>query len=148
MFHWVSEGRNCHRLYTVIAPFWFSTKHRWIVIMPFWLSTDKTLFIGRVIVQIHTPTPTLALHICPQGTACHNSMLKFKPNNLYFLVDLWSISDYYLCFRFMLSSLQAVDCDVSLDAEKETQEWAFTLYDFDGHRRITREVRHDTPTPH
>lgn len=33
----------------------------------------------------------------------------------------------------------AVDCDVSLDAEKETQEWAFTLYDFDGHRRITRE---------
>ncbi|XP_071496809.1 uncharacterized protein [Diadema antillarum] len=36
-------------------------------------------------------------------------------------------------------TIGAVDCDVSLDAEKETQEWAFTLYDFDGHRRITRE---------
>ena len=40
MFHWEPEGRYCHRLCTVIAPFWFSTEHRWIVIMPFWLSTD------------------------------------------------------------------------------------------------------------
>ena len=39
MFHWEPEGRYRHALRT--APFWFSTKHRWIVITPFWLSTDN-----------------------------------------------------------------------------------------------------------
>ena len=40
MFCWELEGRDRHRHYTAIAPFWFSTEHRWIVITPFWLSTD------------------------------------------------------------------------------------------------------------
>ena len=40
MFHWESEGLNCHRLCTAIVPFWFSTEHPWIVITPFWFSTD------------------------------------------------------------------------------------------------------------
>ncbi|XP_072014275.1 uncharacterized protein [Amphiura filiformis] len=33
----------------------------------------------------------------------------------------------------------AVDYNVSLDRESDQQEWSFTLYDFDGHRRVTRE---------
>ena len=36
------KGYNCHRLFTAIAPFWFSTEHRWILIAPFWFSTDYT----------------------------------------------------------------------------------------------------------
>ena len=40
MFHWEPEGHYHHRDCTVIAPFWFSTEHHWIVIMLLWLSTD------------------------------------------------------------------------------------------------------------
>ena len=40
MFHWEPEGCYHHRLCTVIATFWFSTEHLWIVIVPLWLATD------------------------------------------------------------------------------------------------------------
>ena len=41
MLYWEPEGRYRHRLFTAIAPFWFSTEHHWILITPFWLSTDE-----------------------------------------------------------------------------------------------------------
>ena len=41
MSYWEPEGRYCHRHCTGIVPFWFSTKHLWILIAPFWLSHDE-----------------------------------------------------------------------------------------------------------
>ena len=40
MFRWEPEGRYHHRLFTAIAPFWFSTEHLWRLIAPLWLSAD------------------------------------------------------------------------------------------------------------
>ena len=40
MFHWEPEGRYHCTKSTAIAPFWFSTEHRWIVITPFCFSAD------------------------------------------------------------------------------------------------------------
>ncbi|XP_071819053.1 uncharacterized protein [Apostichopus japonicus] len=37
------------------------------------------------------------------------------------------------------ATIGAVDCDISLDAATDTQEWSFTLYDFEGHQKVTRE---------
>ena len=40
MFRWEPEGRYPCTKSMVIAPFWFSTEHLWIVIMAFWFSAD------------------------------------------------------------------------------------------------------------
>ena len=37
MFRWEPEGRYRHRIFTAVAPFWFSTAHLWMLIAPFWL---------------------------------------------------------------------------------------------------------------
>ena len=37
-----------HELCTVIAPFWISTEHLWILITPFWLSTQSTDYVDRI----------------------------------------------------------------------------------------------------
>ena len=43
MFRWEPEGRYRWTKSMAIAPFWFSTEHRWTAITPFWLSTDDTV---------------------------------------------------------------------------------------------------------
>ena len=40
---WEPEGCYCCTKSMVIAPFWFSMEHLWIMIAPFWLSTDDIL---------------------------------------------------------------------------------------------------------
>ena len=52
MFHWEPEGRYHHWLCTAIAPFWFSTEHRWIAITPFWLSTDDMYFYACILYRL------------------------------------------------------------------------------------------------
>ena len=38
--------------------------------------------------------------------------------------------------------MQEFECGVQFEGtENSKQEWSFTLYDFDGHGRITKEVR-------
>ena len=52
---WEPKRCYCHRLSTVIEPFWCSMEHRCIVIMPFWLSTDdieKHVFLHRSMVFV------------------------------------------------------------------------------------------------
>ena len=51
MFCWELEGHYRCTMSMAIAPFWFSTKHFWIVIAPFWLSTDN-LWIMKIKVYI------------------------------------------------------------------------------------------------
>ena len=41
--HWEPEGRYRCKKSMVIAPFWFSVEHLWIVIAPFWLSNDEVM---------------------------------------------------------------------------------------------------------
>ena len=43
-FRWEPEGRYRCTKSTAIAPFSFSTEHRWIIITPFWLSTDDNIY--------------------------------------------------------------------------------------------------------
>jgi hypothetical protein len=44
------------------------------------------------------------------------------------------LPDYFVYF-------QEFECGVQFEGlEKNKQEWSFTLYDFDGHGKITREV--------
>ena len=38
-----TTGHYHHRLWTVLAPFWFSMKHHWTALTPFWLSTNVML---------------------------------------------------------------------------------------------------------
>ena len=45
MFSWELEGGYHYAKSMVIAPFWFSTEHIWIVIVPFWLSTDDSMYV-------------------------------------------------------------------------------------------------------
>ena len=48
---------------------------------------------------------------------------------------------YYIIFLSL--SPQEFECGVQFEGlEKNKQEWSFTLYDFDGHGKITREVTH------
>ena len=43
MFHWEPEGRYRCTKAMVMVPFWFSMEHLWTVIAPFYFSTDDTL---------------------------------------------------------------------------------------------------------
>ena len=45
MFHWEAEGHYHSRLYTAIAPFWFSTEHQCLMKAPSWLSIDSFLIL-------------------------------------------------------------------------------------------------------
>ena len=40
MFCWEPEGRYHCTEFMAIAPFWFSTEHRWTALKPFWLSAN------------------------------------------------------------------------------------------------------------
>ena len=60
MFRWEPEGYCCTKS-MVIAPFWLSTEHCWIVITPFWLSADDTYFLSLF---MHV---TFTLSLCNQN---------------------------------------------------------------------------------
>ena len=45
MFRGEPEGRFHHRLYTVIAPFWFSTEYLWTTWTSFWPSTNVFMIL-------------------------------------------------------------------------------------------------------
>ena len=40
MFCWEPKGSFHCTMSMAIAPFWFSTEHRWTALMPFWFSVD------------------------------------------------------------------------------------------------------------
>ena len=44
-------------------------------------------------------------------------------------------------FQERMTFLQEFECGVQFEGtENSKQEWSFTLYDFDGHGRITKEA--------
>ena len=54
---WEPEGRYCCTKSMAIAPFWFSTEHRWSAITPFWLSTDEMSIQKRGVWGSNTTAP-------------------------------------------------------------------------------------------
>ena len=61
----------------VIAPFWFSTEHLWIVIAPFWLSTDDN-YVHRHVVISTTPCHTRPVTLNVHGVVkCHTALSSF-----------------------------------------------------------------------
>ena len=52
ILHSEPEGLYCLGLCTVIAPFWFSMEHLWMVITPFWISTDDMIFLMLIFLKI------------------------------------------------------------------------------------------------